>query len=239
MTTIPRDPIGPKGIEEFGRALRARQVTAEQVTRDYLARIKALDPVLNAFEHVAADQALETARAVDAMLAAGTDLGPLMGVPVAVKDLLAVEGMPTTAGSLLDVTDLIGSEGSFVKRLKRAGCVFLGKTTCVEFAFGTLGVNRRRTPWNPCDSKIKRIPGGSSSGSAVAVAAGLCAFAIGTDTGTSVRLPAALCGVFGLRTNSQLWPTDGVFPLAPVMDSYRTFDQVRSGRRHCVFSLDR
>lgn len=219
MTTIPCDPIGPKGIAEFGRALRAREVSAEEVTKAYLERISALDPMLNAFEYVAADQAVKAARAIDNLLAAGIDLGPLMGVPVGVKDLLAVDGMPTTGGSLTDVTDLIGPEGSFVKRLKRAGCVILGKTTCVEFAFGTLGVNRLRTPWNPCDPKVKRIPGGSSSGSAVAVAAGLCAFAIGTDTGTSVRLPAALCGVFGLRTNSELWPTDGVFPLAPVMDS--------------------
>lgn len=219
MKTIPNDPMGPGGIAEFGRALRAGKMTSEQVTRDYLARIEVLDPVLNAFEHVAVDQALKTARAIDAMAAAGIDLGPLMGVPVGVKDLIAVEGMPTTAGSLLDVTDLIGPEGSFVKRLKKAGCVILGKTTCIEFAFGTLGVNRRRTPWNPWDSKTKRIPGGSSSGSATAVAAGLCAFAIGTDTGASVRLPAALCGVFGLRTNPEIWRTDGVFPLAPVMDS--------------------
>jgi aspartyl-tRNA(Asn)/glutamyl-tRNA(Gln) amidotransferase subunit A len=127
--------------------------------------------------------------------------------------------MPTTAGSLTDVTDIIGPEGSFVKNLKRCGAVILGKATCIEFAFGTLGINRRRTPWNPWDPKVQRVVGGSSSGSAVAVAAGLCAFAIGTDTGASVRLPAGLCGVFGLRTNPQLWPTDGVFPLVADMDS--------------------
>ena len=219
MTTLPEDPFEPFGITGFGKRFRKREITSEDATKAYLARIDALDPKLQAFEHVAHEQALATARAVDALLAAGTDLGPLMGVPVAVKDLLSVDGMPTTAGSLVDVSDLIGPEGGFVKILKKCGCVVLGKTTCVEFAFGTLGINRRRTPWNPWDSSTKRITGGSSSGSAVAVAAGLCAFAIGTDTGASIRLPAGLCGVFGLRTNPETWTMDGIFPLVPTMDS--------------------
>ena len=141
-----------------------------------------------------------------------------MGVPVAIKDLYAVEGMPTTAGSNVDVTDIIGAEGSFVKKLKRAGCVILGKTKTVEFALGA-GNHHRGTPWNPWDGEIHRAPGGSSSGSAVAVAAGLCAFAIGSDTGGSVRIPAALCGTFGLKTTVGLWPLDGIFPMAPSFDT--------------------
>ena len=154
------------------------------------------------------------------MLASGTDLGPLMGVPVAIKDLFAVRGMPTTAGSRVDVSQVVGVEGSFVGRLRRAGCVILGKTKTVEFAFGAVGTNSvRGMPRNPWDAEIERIPGGSSSGSAVAVAAGLCAFAVGSDTGGSVRLPAALCGVFGLKTTVGLWATDGVFPLSPTFDS--------------------
>jgi aspartyl-tRNA(Asn)/glutamyl-tRNA(Gln) amidotransferase subunit A len=220
MTKIPADPFEPGGIALFGERLRGGEITADAATRAYLGRIEALDGRLGAYQYVAAEQAVAAARALDGLLAAGTDLGPLMGVPVAVKDLFAVDGMPTTAGSDLDVGDVIGAEGRFVKALKRAGCVILGKTKTVEFALGTTGISTPRgTPWNPWDAATQRIPGGSSSGSAVATAAGLCAFAIGTDTGGSVRLPAHFCGTFGLKTTAGLWPTDGVFPLARDLDS--------------------
>ncbi|MDP6787477.1 MAG: amidase [Rhodospirillales bacterium] len=220
MPSLPPDPLDIGGIAGFGRRLRKGDITAASVTEAYLARIEALDPRLGAYQHVSADSALSTARALDGLLAAGTDLGPLMGVPVAVKDIFAVAGMPTTAGSKIDVGDLIGPEGSFVRALRRAGCVILGKAKTVEFALGAVGTSRPRgTPWNPWDNETQRAPGGSSSGPAVAVAAGLAAFAIGSDTGGSVRLPAALCGTFGLKTTVGLWPTDGVFPLAPHLDS--------------------
>ncbi len=220
MTSIPNDPLEPGGIAGYGERLRAGEITATAATEAYLARIAALDPKLEAFQHLAPDQALETARAVDALLGAGTDLGPLMGVPVAIKDLFAIDGMPVTAGSLLDLVELIGPEGSFVQALKASGCVILGKTRTVEFAFGTLGTSKPHgTPWNPWDPDDRRIPGGSSSGSAVAVAAGLCGFAIGSDTGGSVRLPASFCGTFGLKTTVGLWPTDGVFPLCMALDT--------------------
>jgi aspartyl-tRNA(Asn)/glutamyl-tRNA(Gln) amidotransferase subunit A len=214
------DPLTNLTLTEFGSLYRRGLTSSAAITDAYLVRIAALDPQLRAFEYVALEPARATAHALDTMLAAGTDLGPLMGVPVAIKDLFAVDGMPTTAGSNIDVTDLIGPEGSFVKRLRRAGCVILGKTKTVEFAFGAVGANAvRGTPRNPWDADIERIPGGSSSGSAVAVAAGLCAFAVGSDTGGSVRLPAALRGVFGLKTTVGLWATDGVFPLSPTFDS--------------------
>lgn len=220
MTTLVPDPLEGGGIRLFGERLRRGEITSEQATMAYLSRIRALDPALGAFEHVAGESALAIARALDRLLASGTDLGPLMGVPVAVKDLIAVEGMPTTAGSNLDLGDLIGSEGSFVRALKRAGSVILGKTKTVEFAFGVTGVSTPRgTPWNPWDARAQRLPGGSSSGSAVAMAAGLCGFAIGSDTGGSVRVPAALCGVFGLKTTYALWQNDGVFALAPHLDT--------------------
>jgi aspartyl-tRNA(Asn)/glutamyl-tRNA(Gln) amidotransferase subunit A len=220
MANIPSDPLEPGGIAAYGQRLRAGAITAEAATEAYLARIDALDPKLEAFQHLMADKALETARAMDALLAAGTDLGPLMGVPVAIKDLFAIEGTPVTAGSLLDLVELIGPEGSFVQALKAAGCVIIGKTKTVEFAFGTLGTSKPQgTPWNPWDAQDRRIPGGSSSGSAVAVAAGLCGFAIGSDTGGSVRLPATFCGTFGLKTTVGLWPTDGVFPLCTALDT--------------------
>ena len=220
MVNLPSDPLEQGGIEGFGRRLRQGEITAEAATEAYLARIRALDPALGAFEHVAADQALAAARALDGLISAGTDLGPLMGVPVAIKDIFAVEGMPTTAGSNLDVTDLIGPEGTFVKRLKGAGCVILGKLKTVEFALGGSGTNYNRgTPRNPSDAKTYRVPAGSSGGAGVAMAAGLCGFAIGSDTGGSVRGPAAYCGVVGVKTSAGLWPMDGIFPLSKTLDT--------------------
>jgi aspartyl-tRNA(Asn)/glutamyl-tRNA(Gln) amidotransferase subunit A len=220
VSALADDPFHPDGIAGFASRLRRGETTAEAVTRAYLARIEALDPHLGAFEFIDAANALAAARAHDRLLASGTDLGSLMGVPVAVKDILAVKGTPARAGSNLDVADLIGGEGAFVGGLKRAGAVIVGKTKTAEFAIGRGGVNAvRGTPKNPWAHADHVIPGGSSSGSGVAVAAGLCRFAIGSDTGGSVRLPATHCGVFGLKTTKGLWPTDGVFPLSPTLDS--------------------
>ena len=219
MKGLPPDPLQSGGIQGFAKRFRSGQTASEAVTSAYLERIEALDPRLGAYEHVARESALAQARALDGLLAAGTDLGPLMGVPVAVKDLFAVEGMPTTAGSNLDVTGLVGGEGRFVGMLRRAGCVILGKTKTVEFAMGGTGINLvRGTPWNPWDARVHRVPGGSSSGSAVAAAAGLCAFAIGSDTGGSVRLPA-FSGIFALKTTKGRWPTDGVASLSRTLDT--------------------
>lgn len=217
MPDLRPNPI-PNGLADYARRLRAGEITALEATKGYLDRIEAVNPKLEAFIHVAAEEALETAQGIDRLLAGGTDLGPLMGVPVAVKDLLTVAGMPATAGSRLDVADLIPEEGVFVQALKRAGCVILGKTRTIEFALGAQNVSLP-TPWNPWDEEVRRSPGGSSNGSAVALAAGLCGLAIGTDTGGSVRLPAALCGLFGLKTTFGLWPLDGVFPLSPLLDT--------------------
>ncbi len=220
MTVLPSDPIEHGGIAAFAAAFHAGGVSSESVTRAYLERIEALDGKLGAYQHVAAENAVRTACAMDELRAAGTDLGPLMGVPVAVKDIFAVDGMPTTNGSLLDTAQITGGEGAFVHRLKRAGAVILGKTRTVEFAFGATGVNTvRGTPWNPWDAVVKRVPGGSSSGSGVATAAGLAAFAIGSDTGGSVRIPACFNGLFGHKTTVGLWPTDGVFPLSTTLDT--------------------
>jgi len=221
MTLLPDDPLQVGGIVGFGRCLRRGETSAEAVTAAYLSRIEVLEPRLQAFEHIDADDALATARALDSLLGAGTDLGPLMGVPVAIKDIIAVAGMPTRTGSNLDVTDIIGPEGPFVRALRRAGCVILGKAMTEEFARGgPTGLNPiRGTPWNPWDTGTHRIPGGSSSGSGVAMAAGLCGFAIGSDTGGSVRLPAAFCGVFGVKPTWGMWPLDGVYPTCPSLDT--------------------
>ncbi|MDP6602908.1 MAG: amidase [Rhodospirillales bacterium] len=221
MGTIERTPFGAGGIAGFAEALRRRRLTAERATEACFKRIAALDPVVGAFEHVDAAGALAAARAVDRLLDAGFDPGPLAGVPVALKDVFAVHGTPVHAGSNVPVEDLIGSEGSFVARLRLAGCVIVGKTKTNEFALGTwAGLNvRRGTPWNPWDARVHRAPGGSSSGSAVAVAAGMCGFAIGTDTAGSVRAPAAFSGVFGLKPTVGFWPIDGMFVHSPTLDS--------------------
>lgn len=212
--TVP-DPLEDGGLASFGRRFREGRITSEVATMAYLERIAALDGRLGAFEHVAHQSALQTARAVDALFAAGVDLGPLMGVPVAVKDIFVVDGMPTWCGSRLDLRDLLGAEGPFIARLRQAGSVILGKTRTVEFALGITGVSSPRgTPVNPCDEEIVRVPGGSSSGSAVAVGAGLCAFAIGSDTGGSARVPAAFCGIFGFKASHGRWPLYGAFPLS-------------------------
>lgn len=220
MVGMPEDPFEKGGIVGFAKDFRAGRISSEAATLACLERIDALDGKIGAFQHVTIDSALRTARAMDGLLRAGTDLGPLMGVPMAVKDIYAVEGMPTTNGSLIESADITGPEGTYVQNLKRGGAVVLGKTKTVEFALGATGVNEARgTPWNPWDLEVHRFPGGSSSGSAAATAAGMCAFALGSDTGGSIRIPAALCGLFGLKTSVGLIPTDGVFPLSPTLDS--------------------
>jgi aspartyl-tRNA(Asn)/glutamyl-tRNA(Gln) amidotransferase subunit A len=205
-------------LSEYGKGLRDGAFTAEAVVRMALERITGDGRVLDAFTCVDAEGALNAARAVDLHLAARTDLGPLMGVPIALKDLYATSGLPMTAGSRLDVADLVPPEGTIVRALKRGGAVVLGKTRTTEFAFGAYNPTHA-TPRNPADRVTHRMPGGSSSGSAVAVAGGLCGLAFGTDTGGSVRQPAALCGVAGFKPTAGRLPMDGVFPLSPTFDS--------------------
>lgn len=210
------------GLGEYGRRLRAGEMTSVEAVGFCLDRIAALDDKHRSFVHVAGALALEAAERVDRELGMGRDLGPLMGVPVAVKDLFAVDGMPTCAGSRLDLADTIGSEGPFVRRLREAGALILGKTRTIEFAAGAHNLHHP-TPWNPADPDRHRAPGGSSSGSAVAVAAGFCPLAFGTDTGGSVRLPAALCGIVGYKPTFGRFPLEGIFPLCPAMDSIGFF----------------
>lgn len=193
---------------------RSTEVEVERL----LGRIDVMNQTLDAFTHVDADGALAAARAVDAHRRARTSLGPLMGVPIALKDLYAAQGMPMTAGSRVDIADCAPNEGSIVQSLKRGGAILLGKTRTTEFAFGTFNPSHP-TPRNPCDEAVHRMPGGSSAGSAVAQAAGLCTIAFGSDTGGSVRQPAALCGVPGFKPTAGRLPMDGVFPLSPTFDS--------------------
>jgi len=206
-------------IVEFGRKLRAGETTAERVAEECLERIAADDRRLNAFIAVTADEARRQARDADRALAAGHDAGPLHGVPVSLKDLLDVRGMATTAASRVREGHIAAHDCPAVAHLRRAGAVFVGKTNLHEFAFGTTSEDSAFGPArNPHDPE--RSPGGSSGGSAASVAAGMALATVGTDTGGSIRIPAAACGVVGLKPTLGEVETGGVVPLS------RTFDHV-------------
>jgi aspartyl-tRNA(Asn)/glutamyl-tRNA(Gln) amidotransferase subunit A len=179
--------------------------------------LESIDPALNAFVTVDAEGAAAAARAADEELAAGRDRGPLHGVPVAVKDIIDVAGLPTGMGSAHFDGYVADRDAACVARLRAAGAVIVGKTTTHEFAYGASGDTAVNGPSrNPHDPS--RISGGSSGGSAVAVAAGMVPLALGTDTGGSVRIPAAFCGVAGFKPAYGAVPTEGVFPLSVSFD---------------------
>ncbi|MEL6266011.1 MAG: amidase [Pseudomonadota bacterium] len=175
---------------------------------------------LGAFQTLHLDEARAAADAHTALLGAGHDLGPLQGVPIALKDLVDLEGRETTWGSAMLAGRIAPATGTLARRLIGAGAVLVGKTKTVECAFGGWGTNTvLGTPRNPHDDTVHRVPGGSSSGSGVAVAAGMAALAVGTDTGGSVRLPAAFCGIVGLKVSEGQLPLDGIMPLSHTLDT--------------------
>ncbi len=205
---------------ELGRALAAGATTAVAAARRALDRIAAHDGALHSFVLTSPEAALEAATESDVRRRQGKAKGPLDGVPFAAKDLFHVAGQPTRAGSLaLDGAPQTVTANA-VTRLTEAGMVQVGKVQTVEFAFGSWGTNPLAgTPLNPRDSAVPRAPGGSSSGSGVAVAAGLVPAALGTDTGGSVRNPAGMCGVVGLKTTVGRVGRGGLLALATSFDS--------------------
>jgi len=204
-------------IEEFGRRLRAREITSAQVTDQCLRRIETDNPRLNAFILVMADEARRQALASDQALAAGRDRGPLHGVPISIKDLLDMRGLPTTAASRVRDGHRANRDATAITHLRQAGAVFIGKTNLHEFAFGTTSEDSAFGPArNPHDTA--RSPGGSSGGSAASVAAGMALASIGTDTGGSIRIPAAACGTVGLKPSFGEVSIDGVVPLSRTLD---------------------
>src|SRR6059036_524591 len=196
-------------IQEFGRRLRAHEVTSEQVTNDCLQRIDIDNPRLNAFIAVLDDDARRQARTADEELAAGRDRGALHGVPISIKDLIDMRGIPTTAASRVRDGHFADHDAPPVTHLRQAGAVFVGKTNLHEFAFGTTSEDSAFGPArNPFDPS--RSPGGSSGGSAASVVAGMALATLGTDTGGSIRIPAAACGIVGLKPTYGEVSTEGV-----------------------------
>ena len=190
------------------------------VVEAMLARIAAHDAKLHAFIDVYADDARLAAEAADKAIRAGHAVGPLHGVPIALKDLIDIEGRVTTGGSMAWRDRRSPATATLARRFFAQGMIVLGKTHTVEFAMGGWGTNQHLgTPWNPWDLEAHRTPGGSSSGSGVAVASGFAPWAIGTDTGGSVRLPASWCGLSGLKTTIGRVSTYGILPLAPSLDT--------------------
>ncbi|CAB1078518.1 hypothetical protein JY97_00260 [Alkalispirochaeta odontotermitis] len=212
-------PLHYQTITELADRIRRGEISASQLTENLLDRIGMLDGKLNAFKLPCPELALERARAADQELKNGNDLGVLHGIPYAAKDLFDVKGLPTAAGSRLLEKNIAAEDSRAIRSLAAAGMILAGKTNTVQFAFSGIGINHDHgTPHNPW-SRSHYIPGGSSSGSAVAVAAGMVPVALGTDTGGSVRAPASLCGTVGLKTTVGRISRAGVYPLSWTLDS--------------------
>lgn len=220
-------------LAELSARIRSREISPVAATEACLARIAETEPVLNAYVRVLDDAALHAARTAEAELAAGSWRGPLHGVPVALKDLYDMEGVPTTSSSAVRRDWTPAADGDTAMRLRAAGAVILGKTHTHEFAYG-ISTPTTRNPWDPT-----RIPGGSSGGSGATVAARGAFMAMGSDTGGSIRIPAALCGTVGLKptygrvsrvgVTSLAWGLDHVGPLTHTVEDAALCLQVLAG----------
>jgi aspartyl-tRNA(Asn)/glutamyl-tRNA(Gln) amidotransferase subunit A len=216
---MPTDP-SLSSATELAAAISSRKLSPVEVVDAFLARIGAQDQQLHAYIDVYGDDARLAAEAAGKAIRSGHAIGPLHGVPIALKDLIDLEGRVTTGGSAAWRDRRSPATATLAKKLIAAGMIVLGKTHTVEFAMGGWGTNHHMgTPWNPWDAKVPRTPGGSSSGSGVAVASGMAPWAIGTDTGGSVRLPASWCGLSGLKTTVGRVSCYGILPLAPSLDT--------------------
>jgi aspartyl-tRNA(Asn)/glutamyl-tRNA(Gln) amidotransferase subunit A len=204
-------------IAEIAPRLAKGELRSEKLTEECLSQIEALNPKLNAFITVTADAALAAARTADREIAAGRYLGPLHGIPMSLKDLIDLEGTPTTAASRVRKDHVAGADAVVTARLRQAGAVFVGKTNLHEFAFGTTTEDTAYgAAKNPVDAT--RSPGGSSGGSAIAIATGMSLGTVGTDTGGSIRIPAAACGIVGLKPEWGQISAAGVVPLSRQLD---------------------
>jgi aspartyl-tRNA(Asn)/glutamyl-tRNA(Gln) amidotransferase subunit A len=204
-------------IARAAKALRAREFSPLELTESYLRRIEQLNPRVNAYITVTAERARADARRATEEFAAGRIRGPLHGIPVALKDLFETEGIRTTGGARIHASHVPAQDCPVARQLRDAGTILLGKLNTHEYAYGVTTNNPHfgatRNPWN-----LERIPGGSSGGSGAAIAAGLATATIGTDTGGSIRMPASVCGVVGLKPTYGRVSKAGVLPLSYLFD---------------------
>jgi len=218
VSELASDPYA--SIVEISKAFRDRAVLPSQIMEAQLNRIKVIDQKLGSYQTVYNDAAIASAKEADAAIASNHRIGPFHGIPFALKDIFELENQITTCGSREMLQRVSPTTGTIVRRLLEAGGIVIGKTKTVECALGGWGTNEQMgTPWNPWDLNEARVPGGSSSGSGVAVASGLASCATGSDTGGSVRLPAAFCGLTGLKVSKACLPTDGIMPLSQTLDT--------------------
>lgn len=214
------DRLSDLRLRQFADGLRGGQFSAAETYELASQRHARRGERDHAFMHWTGGSARSFAQAVDAVLAAGGDAGPLMGAPVSIKDIFGVPGLPTHAGSRRRLPANWEEPGPVVRTLLRQLPVLVGKTHTVEFAFGGLGTNSHwGTPRNPWDPSAHRVPGGSSSGAGVSVATGMAMLALGSDTAGSVRIPASMTGVAGLKVTAGRWSTEGIVPLSSTLDT--------------------
>src|SRR5436190_1291685 len=207
-------------LHALSARLKSRSISPVDIVAACLERITKLDPKLHAFIEVYDKEARLAADAADKAIRSGHAVGPLHGIPIALKDLIEMEGRVATGGTAVWRERRCTRTATLAQKLISAGMIVIGKTHTVEFAFGGWGTNQHLgAPWNPWDAKTHRTPGGSSSGSGVAVAARMVPCALGTDTGGSVRIPASWCGITGLKTTIGRISTYGVLPLSPTLDT--------------------
>ena len=218
-------PRPEQTIAGVGRSLRAGQTSCVRILEGCLEQVDEWEPKVHAWVILDRDKALEQALELDAELLAGNDRGPLHGIPIGIKDIIDVAGMPTACGAGRSADRIAEKDAHVVASLRKSGALILGKTVTTPYAWIDPPITRN--PWN-----LERTPGGSSSGSAAAVACGMCFAAIGSQTGGSITRPASFCGVSGMKPTHGLIPTEGVLPLAPSLDHVgpiaRTVDDLQS-----------